>query len=108
MHYLLIYEVVPQYVERRQPYRGDHLALAREAVERGELLLGGAFEDPPDRAVLLFHGASPAVAESFARSDPYVINGLVQKWTVRRWVTVVGHKAFLSPMPPAFDAPWAP
>ena len=95
MHYLLFYDVVPDYVERRAALRSAHLALARRAVERGELLLGGALADPVDGAVLLFQGASPEVAASFARADPYVANGLVTNWRVREWTTVVGPGAAL-------------
>jgi len=90
MHYLLFYDVVDGYVGRRAPFRSAHLALARAAAARGDLVLGGAFANPPDGAVLLFRGASPAVAEAFATQDPYVQNGLVRRWYVREWTTVVG------------------
>jgi len=90
MHYLLFYEVVPDYVERRALFREEHLAHARQAQARGELLLGGALADPVDGAVLLFQADSPAVAEAFAAADPYVQNGLVTRWRVRPWTTVVG------------------
>jgi uncharacterized protein YciI len=93
MHYLLIYDVVDDYVERRAPLRAAHIAHARDSVARGELVLGGALANPPDAAVLLFRGASPAVAEAFAKSDPYVTNGLVTSWRVREWTTVVGADA---------------
>ncbi len=90
MHYLLLYDVVDGYVEKRTPFRELHLGYARAAVARGELLLGGALADPVDGAVLLFRGDSPAVAQAFAAGDPYVKNGLVKKWRVRPWTTVVG------------------
>jgi hypothetical protein len=93
MHYLLFYDVVPDYVERRAPFRAEHLALGRAAVARGELVLGGALADPVDGAVLLFRGDSPAVAEAFAAADPYIRHGLVTRWRVRRWTTVVGEGA---------------
>ncbi len=93
MHYLLIYDVVDDYVTRRTPLRAAHLAHARAAVTRRELLLGGALANPPDGAVLLFRGDSPAAAEAFAAADPYVINGLVTRWRVREWTTVVGPAA---------------
>jgi uncharacterized protein YciI len=93
MHYLLIYDVVPGFVEQRIPFRAEHLALANAAVDRGELILGGALADPSDGAVLLFRGDSPAVAEEFAAVDPYVLNGLVTRWRVRTWATVVGAEA---------------
>jgi uncharacterized protein len=93
MHYLLLYDVVGDYAERRLTFRAAHLALAREAVARGELLLGGALAAPVDGAVLLFRGDSPAVAERFAAADPYVRSGLVKAWRVREWTTVVGPDA---------------
>ena len=96
MHYLLFYDVVPDYAERRLPLRSAHLAQARAAVERGELVLGGALADPVDGAVLLFRGDSPSLAESFAAADPYVLGGLVTGWRVRAWTTVVGEGAAVS------------
>lgn len=69
------------------------MAHADAAVQRGELVLGGALADPPDRAVLLFLGESARVAEAFAAQDPYVLNGLVTTWQVREWATVVGKDA---------------
>jgi uncharacterized protein YciI len=93
MHYLLFYDVVDDYVERRLAFRAAHLSLAREAVEQGELVLGGALANPVDGAVLLFRGSSPEVAERFAAADPYVTNGLVTRWHVREWITVVGPDA---------------
>jgi uncharacterized protein YciI len=92
MHYLLFYDVVPEYLERRGEYRADHLALARAAHARGELVLAGALADPVDGAVLLFSGSSADVARKFAEADPYVLNGLVRNWSVREWTTVVGDK----------------
>ena len=102
MHYLLFYDVVPDYAARRVPLRSAHLAYAWEAVRRGELVLGGALADPSAGAVLLFAGSSPEVAERFARSDPYVLNGLVRYWRVSEWTTVVGDGA-ASPVQPAPD-----
>ena len=93
MHYLLIYETAENFVEHRAPYRAEHLALAWAASQRGELILGGPFADPMDGAALLFDGKSPAVAEDFARSDPYVMHGLIRRWTVRTWNTAVGEYA---------------
>jgi uncharacterized protein len=93
MHYLLFYEVVPDYAERRAAHRAVHLAHARDAHARGELVLAGALADPVDGAVLLFQGPTPEAAEAFARADPYVTNGLVTRWHVREWTTVVGDDA---------------
>jgi uncharacterized protein YciI len=93
MHYLLFYEAADDYVARRTEFRNVHLKLGWEAVERGELVLGGALANPVDGAVLLFKGDSPEVAEKFASADPYVTSGLVKRWYVREWTTVVGYLA---------------
>jgi uncharacterized protein YciI len=90
MHYLLIYDLAPDYLERRAEFRKEHLALAWQASERGELILGGALSDPVDSAVLLFECASTDVVERFVAADPYVKQGLVTRWRVRPWTTVVG------------------
>ena len=102
MHYLLIYDVVGDYVTRRMPLRAAHLAHARAAVSRGDLILGGALANPADGAVLLFRGDSPDAAEAFAAADPYVTNGLVTRWRVREWTTVVGPDAEV-PLRPALE-----
>jgi uncharacterized protein len=89
-HFLLFYELSDDYLARRPEFREAHLAKAWKAQARGELLLAGALTDPVDGALLLFAGSSAEVAEQFARTDPYVINGLVTGWRVREWMTVVG------------------
>jgi uncharacterized protein YciI len=100
MHYLLFYELGEDYVARRANLRNPHLELAWAACDRGELVLGGALADPMDTALLLFQGDSPAVAENFARVDPYVTNGLVKRWYVRQWHTVAGENA-VNPVHPS-------
>lgn len=99
MHYLLMYDLADDYMTRRAPLRAAHIGLARESVARGELVLGGALANPPDGSILLFRGDSPAAAEAFAKSDPYVLNGLVKSWRVREWTTVLGPLAEV-PLPP--------
>lgn len=93
MHYVLIYETTADYLERRGQYRAEHLALAWQWAETGELLLGGAMGEPVERAMLLFACDSPEVPANFARLDPYVRHGLVAHWRVMPWHTVVGEGA---------------
>ncbi|HEX4818978.1 MAG TPA: YciI-like protein [Acidimicrobiales bacterium] len=90
MYWLLLYDLVADYLDRRAPLRDEHLGLARAAHERGELVMAGALADPADRAVLVFKADDASVAESFAANDPYVKNGLVENWTVRSWTVVIG------------------
>ena len=93
MHFLVFYEFCSDYLQRRAPYRAEHLRLAWEAQQRGELILGGALADPPAAAVLLFQGEDERAARTFAENDPYVKSGLVTHWSVRSWTTVVGETA---------------
>src|SRR5262245_12713121 len=99
MHFLLFYTYVPNVLERRPQFRSAHLAHARAAIARGELKLAGAFAEPVDGAALFFSADSKKVVEAFATHDPYVTGGLVTKWTVREWTTVVGEGA-AHPLPP--------
>jgi uncharacterized protein YciI len=103
MHYLLFYEVADDYVEKRALYRDKHLDMAWKASERGDLVLAGALANPVNGALLLFRGDSPEVAEKFALADPYVTSGIVKRWYVREWTTVVGDLA-ANPRRPANTA----
>ena len=100
-YFVLFYETVDDYIEKRAPYRAQHLELAREAHAKGELLLAGALADPTDGAVLIFRAPDNAAVEAFARRDPYVINGAIKKWQVRPWTVVIGNDpAEPGPTPP--------
>jgi hypothetical protein len=90
MYYLLIYHTVENYVERRAPFRDEHLGYSNAAHARGELFMGGALGDPPDTAILIFQVPAPSVAEEFARNDPYVKAGLIKDWSVRPWTVAIG------------------
>jgi len=91
-YYALFYEVVDDFVARRVPFRQEHLRLAHEARQRGEIVFAGALAEPSDRALIVFHVDDKTKVESFARNDPYVQNGLVKKWEVRPWNVVVGNE----------------
>jgi len=101
-HFILFYDLADTYLERRAAFRTEHLARAWQAHARGELVLGGALAAPADGAVLLFRGETPEIAETFARNDPYVLNGLITDWRVREWTTVVGDLA-MTPIRPSAE-----
>ena len=98
MHYVLFYDYVPDYLERRGALRDSHVDKIKGAIERDELFIGGAFADPADGAMIVFSADTAEVAKEFARTDPYVLEGLVTKWWVREWTTVVGKDA-AQPLP---------
>ncbi len=90
-HFVLFYDYPADFRERRAAHRAMHIEHAKASIARDELQLGGAFaEDDPPLGMLLFKGENAQVAEDFARADPYVLNGVVNSWRVREWVTVVG------------------
>ncbi|MEP6464379.1 MAG: YciI-like protein [Frankiaceae bacterium] len=93
MYLALRYQLTEDYVQRREPLRAEHLALATAAAERGELLLAGAFTDPADEALLIWATEDRPTVERFAQADPYVTAGLVTGWTIRSWNVVVGGPA---------------
>lgn len=91
-YYILKYDLVDSYLQERTKYRSEHLGMAQDHLKSGDLVLGGAMDSPPDAAILVFKGDSPEVAEEFAQNDPYVKNGLVKSWTVKKWNVVVGNE----------------
>ena len=89
MYFLLLYDLVDDYVTRRAPFREAHLKLVRAACDRGEMPMAGSYGDPVEGALLLFHSADASAAERFAAADPYVANGLVTRWRVYPWHEVL-------------------
>jgi hypothetical protein len=91
-YYILKYYLADDYLERRSSYREEHLKLAGELHQKGELILGGALTDPTDEALLVFYVEDKSVIEDFVKKDPYIKNGLIMKWEIREWTVVIGKK----------------
>ena len=90
MYFLLFYDYVEDVLERRGPFRQAHLALVQEHTDRGEVLLGGAYADPADGAVIVFKVDNLQTIQDFIANDPYVLNGLVTDHRIREWTVVAG------------------
>ena len=71
-YYILKYYLADDYLERRSSYREEHLQLADELHQKGELILGGALTDPTDEALLVFYVDDKSVIEDFMSKDPYI------------------------------------
>lgn len=84
---LLSYEYVDDILERRTPYRGDHLRLVEEFASGRGLAVAGAVGEPPHGALFVFADDSDpaAAAAAFAAADPYVAAGLVTARRIEPW-----------------------
>lgn len=90
MLFVLTYDYVPDVLEKRTPFRNDHLALVRELHAAGQVLYAGAFDPPSDGALFVFRAGSAAEVEAFVKRDPYVKHGVVTGHRIRPWNVVVG------------------
>jgi uncharacterized protein YciI len=90
MAYFALFYRGKEYITRRAPYRADHLKLAHAAEQAGTLLLGGAFSDADDTALLIFRAEDSKVVLDFVAADPYVANGVVESWEIRPWSVAAG------------------
>jgi uncharacterized protein YciI len=93
MHYVLFYDYIDDFMEKRAPLRNGHLQLAWSSHAQGHLMLGGVLDNPTDGAMLLFQANSAQVVEDFVAADPYVAGGLVKAHRIRLWNTVAGDGA---------------
>lgn len=85
MYYALFYTTTDDYLERRTPHRSAHFDYLQPYLDRGILLMGGAFEHAQDGALLIFKTEDQSEIERFATRDPYVLNGVVTKWEIKKW-----------------------
>ncbi|XP_024383916.1 uncharacterized protein [Physcomitrium patens] len=89
-YFALIYDYVPDILEKRGPHRPGHIAVAREEEAEGKMCLGGAWGDPVDGALFIFLVNSADEVQKFVDRDPYVSNGLVTKIDIRPVAAAVG------------------
>lgn len=87
--YLLRYEYTPEILEKRDPFRAEHLQRARDLKAEGKLVMAGALTDPVDSAVFVFSTNDKSVIEEFVKNDPYVKNDLVTGHSIREWAVAV-------------------
>jgi uncharacterized protein YciI len=81
---VVFYESADDLAAKAPLYFAAHCARWKVYADRGELLMIGSFANAQeDGAMGIF--TTRAAAEDFVRSDPFVLNGVVQKWTIRDW-----------------------
>eukprot|EP00939_MAST-03C_sp_MAST-3C-sp1_P001581 g1581.t1 len=84
--FCLFYEYVSDVLEKRGEFREEHIQVAKSFMENGSLVMGGAYAEPVDGALVVFKNRD--AAESFVSKDPYVQNGLVSSHVIREWTTI--------------------
>ena len=85
---LVLYEYVPDILERRAPHRDDHLARLLAWADEGRLIAAGALGDPPSGAAIVL-SVPVEEAERMTADDPYVRAGLVTAIRIEPWNVVV-------------------
>jgi len=89
VHQVLFYDYVEDVLERRGPYRDEHLAHARQWKDDGRLVSAGALGNPPTGAMFVFLVDDAAQVDAYVAADPYVANGIVTGHRVVPWTVVV-------------------
>ena len=88
---LLTLEYVDDMVEKRGPYREEHLAGARKGFDEGKIVMAGALMDPVDAGVFVFKNCEREEVEAFVEADAYYKAGLIPGYSIRPWMVVVGN-----------------
>jgi uncharacterized protein YciI len=89
LHQCLFYDYVEDVVEKRGPFRADHLAHAQNWKDEGRLGMAGALGNPPHGGLFVFRVDDPAQIEEFVATDPYVSGGIVTGHRVVPWNVVI-------------------
>jgi uncharacterized protein YciI len=88
--YALEYIYVPDILEKRGPYRPEHLELAQGLQKAGKMIGGGPYSPATPGALFVFEDSNDDVVKKFVNDDPYVKNGLVTSWTIKEWNVLIG------------------
>ena len=87
-YHVLQYKYVPDILEKRDPYRAEHLQGAKDMAAASKIVMAGALTDPVDGAIFVFKNVTKDEIEAFVRKDPYVTNGLVPEYQIRPYMVV--------------------
>lgn len=80
---------VPNVLERRQPYREDHLKYIQGLRDAGRIVFAGPWADPMDGALIVYRAESRAEVEKMIHDDPYNRARLWPEIHIREWTVVV-------------------
>ena len=82
--YVLLYESADDVRSKAPLHSPAHVARWKTFQDQGTLLMIGTFGNPQEEGSMAIFTTREA-AEAFARSDPFVLNGVVRRWFIREW-----------------------
>lgn len=82
--YVLFYESADDVRAKAPSFFPAHVARWREFQNQGTLLMIGTFANAQEEGSMAIFTTRDA-AEAFAKSDPFVLNGVVRRWSIREW-----------------------
>lgn len=86
--FLMTYEATPEGLAQAPAHLPGHVARLDAFWARGTLLMAGPVLDGSGRAFGVF--TSREAADEFIREDPFVVHGVVARWSVVEWNEVLG------------------
>jgi uncharacterized protein YciI len=86
--YVLFYESADDLQAKAPAVFPAHRARWAEFLADGSLLMIGQFTDAQGEGSMAVFRTREA-AESFARSDPFVLEGVVRAWRIQEWNEVL-------------------
>ena len=87
MRYVLVYDSADDVAQTAPVHFAAHRARWKDFQAAGTLLLIGPYSDQSG-ALAVF--TTREAAEEFARTDPFVLNGVVRAWSVKEWAEALG------------------
>jgi len=82
--YVLFYESADDVASKAPAHFPAHVARWKEFQGQGTLLMIGSFANAQEEGSMAIFTTREA-AEAFAEGDPFVLNGVVRRWSVREW-----------------------
>ena len=84
MKAVIFYESADDFMQTAPLHFAAHKARLDDFHARGKLLMVGPFADPAkDGSMGVFSDRESA--EAFVADDPFVVNGVVKRYTIKEW-----------------------
>jgi len=87
MKYVMLYETNPAGLPMARVHGPAHRARLSEFHSKGTLLMAGPYTNPLEGAIGIF--TTREAAEEFIKGDPFVLNGVIAKHSIREWNEVL-------------------